>query len=185
MKPKLAFLTAVVLLPLTSFSARAEETDESLLLSGFEEPLVDEWRSNNEKYPAFVAELDPEKVKEGTSSGKWESGPQSNPWLFLKEIPTDWSEYEGLSLWLYSENGNGQLVNITVKSGEGYYLYQIYVDWQGWNHVIIPIAAFKAPRPVVGWSDVSGLMISLKGYGQEEPLPDTLLYFDDLRLIRR
>ena len=180
-------LHAFVLVALSSVAAlpvHAEE-EESLLLSGFEEPIIDQWRSNNDKYPPFVSELDPEKVKEGTSSGKWEAGPQSNPWLFFKETPADWSGYEGMSFWLYSENGNGQQLNITVNSGEGYYLHRVNVDWQGWNHVVIPFSEFSAPRKVAGWNDVSGLMFSLKGYGQEEPLPDTLLYFDDLRLIRR
>ena len=59
------------------------------------------------------------------------------------------------------------------------------MDWQGWRQLIIPFSDFKNPRPTNGWNDLSSFMIALKGYGQENPNEDTVLYFDDLRLIRR
>jgi hypothetical protein len=183
---KYLFPVLVLSLSLHALPALAEEEfSSSQPLSLFEEPLTDEWKSNNENIPAFEAELDPSKVKQGSSSGKWTAEGKSNPWLFLKQCPTDWSSYEALSFWLFSENANGQIVNITVNSDSGYYLSQVHVDWQGWQHVIIPFEEFKTPRKTEGWDNISSFMISLKGYGQEEPLTDTVLYFDDLKLVRR
>jgi len=161
-----------------------QKDDSTLLLSGFEEPIAGQWRSNHETIPAFTAESDPERVKEGTTSGRWDATARSNPWLFLKETPRDWSGYDGLSFWLYAENANHQLINLNVTSGEGYYLHQIRVDWTGWKQIIVALGEFKEPRKTNGWSEVSAFMIALKGWGQEEPSEDTILFFDDLRLIK-
>jgi len=162
----------------------AEPADQSLLLSGFEEPIAGQWRSNHESIPAFTPETDPDRVKEGSSSGRWDATARSNPWLTLKETPKDWSAYQGISFWLYAENANGQIVNLNITSGEGYFLHQIHVDWTGWKQIVVALGEFKEPRKTNGWQDVTSFMIALKGWGQEEPLPDSILFFDDLRLIR-
>jgi len=174
---------SLALLLACSLSGFAAE--DSLQLSAFEEPISAEWRSNSEKIPAFTLIQDPEKVKEGAGSGMWRATAPSNPWLMLNECPPDWSDYEALSVWIYAEVANEQQINFVAESGEGYYLHPVKVSWTGWNHLVIPFASFNSPRPVNGWNDISHFRITLKGYGQQEPYEDTVLYFDDLRLIRR
>lgn len=166
---------------------------DPLLLSGFEKPLHAEWKNKTqpESVP-FTAETDAEKVKQGESSGKWQNLGR-NKWLVLQNCPTDWSDYEGLSFWLYSENANGQKINLTVGSpskktedGEGnsYFHHQVEVDWTGWKHILVPFTDFVSNRSPKGWSEVTGLQLSSAGW-KATPLPDSVLYLDQLELVRR
>lgn len=173
----------LLLLPLAGWSAVAD----GLLLSGFESP--GEWVLEGRKTTEpFTLETSPAKVKEGRSSAKW-SQLDYNKWTRLAKVPADWSAYEAVSLWIYAEKANGQQINFSVgspspESEQGYYLYSVKVDWTGWQQLVVPFSRFKSPRKTAGWSKIASFKITAGGWGAE-PLPDTVLYLDDLRLLRR
>lgn len=165
---------------------RAQESDE-LVLSKFESPLGDDWYGAAETHCPFIEETDPERVKEGQASGKWE--PSKEPWIHLRNCPKDWSPYTMLSVWIYAENAVGQKINWSLSSpntnGDGdYFLYQMTVNWEGWKQVEIDLDKFRKGRDAKGMNAIEGFMISSKGWGAEESLPDAVLYFDDMRLIK-
>jgi hypothetical protein len=162
---------------------------DSLLLSGFEDPIKTQWKHQTRAdLVPFKAEASPDKVKEGAQSGKW-ADLARHKWIELIDTPSDWSAWEALSLWIYAETANGQKINIVVgapKEGtkDGYYHHQIAIDWTGWRQIVIPFKTFKPNRAPAPWSAVKALRFAAGGWGAE-PLPDTVLYLDDLRLIRR
>lgn len=165
-------------------SASAEE----VLLSGFEQPLKAEWKNITRKeLVPFKAETRSEMVKQGNSSALWENLTR-NKWLSLIGGPTDWSRHDAISLWVHSAAANGQKINLTVsapseKSEEGYYIHSFAVDWVGWRHLVMPLAKFKPNRSPAPWSRITEFRINAGGWGAE-PLPDTVLHLDDLRLIK-
>jgi len=179
---------------LPAFAGPNDENGESLEISGFEQPLNAEWvygsRNTRNSRSPLTAETDPQKVKEGASSGKWSDLPK-NPWITLAHCPEDWSAYTALSFWLYSENANGQAVNLIAWSpadpvgGEKpYYLHTVHVDWHGWRHLMIPLESFQPRHQPPGWSKIATFNLACSRMGAQ-PLPDSTLYFDAMRLIRR
>lgn len=167
----------------------AARADDGLLLSGFEEPIGRQWKhTTRAELVPFAAETAPDKVKEGKSSARWQNL-ERNKWISLAESPADWSAYASLAVWIRSETANGQKINLVVSApreegGQGYYIHQLAVDWTGWKHVVVPLAAFKPNRTPAPWSRVGGLRLTAGGWGAE-PLSDSVLHLDDLRLLRR
>lgn len=132
--------------------------------------------------PPFTKETAAEKIKDGSASARWSVS--QRPWAIIKHAPEDWSPYQTLSLWIYADKANGQILNFWVYSGEGgqnYYFHKLAVDWTGWKHIILPLSEFRAVRDPEGWNKVTGFMISGKG-GEAIPLADSVLWLDDLKL---
>ncbi len=168
--------------------ANAEDsTKDALTISKFEPPIAEEWYGANPKQCPLSEESNSEYVKEGTTSGKWI--PSAQPWVNLINCPKDWSGYEALSVWIYAENAIGQKINWSLASpgsngGGDYFLYMLSVDWKGWKNVVIKLKEFEKQRDAQGLESVAGLLITSKGWGAPTPLPDAVIYFDEMRLIR-
>lgn len=161
----------------------------SLLLTGFEEPLTNEFNATARNQVPLLAEKKSALVKEGRSSALWVDL-QQNAWVSLKKVPSDWSAYEALSIWIHSEVANGQVLNFTVGSdnmngGGDYFIHQVTVDWTGWKQVIMPFDLFKKNRSPKGWDAITGIQIASRGWGGVQALPDSVLHLDKLELIRR
>ncbi|EIP97634.1 Carbohydrate binding domain (family 11) [Opitutaceae bacterium TAV1] len=187
--PRIAVILASLLASSAFAAAPAPSDTGGLLLSGFEDPIKNEWKHQTRAdLVPFKAETSPDKVKEGAQSGKWTDLARYK-WIELIATPSDWSAWEALSLWIYAETANGQKINLVVgapKEGaqEGYYLHQLTIDWTGWRQIVVPFKTFKPNRAPAPWSAVKVLRFTAGGWGAE-PLLDTVLYLDDLRLIRR
>lgn len=170
---------------LSGLTAMAQEADV-LLLSDFEGRLDDHWGGKMNR--VVVAEKDPEFVKEGKQSGKWENLAR-NKWLVLNECPEDWSGYDRLAVWVYSEKKNYQQVNLIIYSdadpaetkNRSYYSAKFNVDWTGWELMEFQLSDFRKSRTPVGWDHITGVILTATAWGAT-PLEDTVLYLDAMRL---
>ncbi|MFI8685004.1 heparinase II/III family protein [Rossellomorea sp. NPDC077527] len=149
-----------------------------LPLSGFED--MSKWTSlsGNTTY-----------VKEGRYSGKWSSiDTKTNVQTYA--VPKDWSRYDRIDLWMYSEKATGTPIYVIIDadnpetSGMDYYMNSVTVDWQGWKQVSLEKSRFTASRQPLGWDQVNRLMFHSFWYASQPPDPETVLYLDDLKLIR-
>ena len=131
-----------------------------------------------------------EQVKQGEHSGKW-ADLKERPSVRPARIPNDWSHYDRLTFWMYSEKANGQRLTLVCnsenkadKEGWDYFYLHFRADWVGWKFFNLRLGEDIRPtRKPLGWQQIDYLMISASGW-QNHPLPDTVLYFDDFRLVR-
>lgn len=134
-------------------------------------------------------------VKSGKYSGKW-ANHHYYPTLMTNAIPKDWTKYNTLSFWVYSEVATGERITVGAvsnpysnysdyKNGEPTtnFLYtQFLVDFTGWKHIEMPLADFeKSSDLVVGFDKIEGLYFYTRAFDYE-PYPQTVLYLDDVRL---
>lgn len=128
-------------------------------------------------------------VKKGLYSGKWE-GINTKKNVQTTAIPANWSQYDYMSLWLYSEKATGTPIYVILDSdnpatsGLDYYLSSITVDWTGWKQVNIPRSSFAPSRQPLGWEHIQQLKFHSQWYADQPPNPETVLYFDDLKLVQ-
>lgn len=131
-----------------------------------------------------------EQVKTGKYSGKW-ADVAKEPTIQPAQIPADWSTYDRLLLWMYSEKANGQALTLVCNSdnkddaeGWDYFFYHFKVDWQGWRLLNLRLGEDIRPsRKPKGWQSIDTFSINAGGW-EHSPLPDTVLYVDDVRLVR-
>ena len=159
-----------------------------LLLSLQSAPALVLGDFETEAWPGLVQSG--EQVKAGSFSGKW-AGLASHPTLTIPDAPTDWSSFDRLTFWLYSVTANRQRLTLVCNSenkadntGWDYFFYHFTVDWTGWKLFDLRLGADIQPtRRPVGWHEVTSVSFNSSGW-QHRPLPDTVLYFDDVHLVR-
>lgn len=128
-------------------------------------------------------------VKDGTTSGKWTSI-NTKTAVRTTAIPEDWSKYDYLQVWLYSEKATGTAISVILDSddpsavGADYYISSIKVDWTGWKQVSLPLKDFAPSRNPLGMNHIQRLTFHSKWYADSNPDPTTVLYFDSLELYR-
>lgn len=126
------------------------------------------------------------QARSGKASLLWNNHP-SNTSLNFAGIPTDWTKYNQLSFWIYSENANNAEFMMIVRSedesseGMDYYSTEIKVDWKGWRLFEFQFGALGAARKPRGWDHIDNLSFTASGWNNE-PKADTMLYIDDVRL---
>ncbi|MBC2602721.1 carbohydrate binding domain-containing protein [Puniceicoccus vermicola] len=127
------------------------------------------------------------EVKEGDFSYRWDAADSS--YFRIDQLASeDWSDFNGISFWLYSEEDNGASIAIGAygaqgadgSSGDSYYVYRFTVDWVGWKEIQVELDDFIPVRGPDGWSSVSYLKV-MSNYGTK-PIPGTVLYFNGLKL---
>ncbi len=136
-----------------------------------------------------------EHVKSGKYSGKWDRH-HYYPTVMASGVPTDWTQYNALSFWLYSETATNEHITVGAVSNphDSYseyktnehttnFLYaEIYIDFTGWKQFIIPLDEFKkSTEQVMGFQKIDGLYFYTRAF-EYEPYPQTVLYIDDVRL---
>lgn len=184
MKPSLSSLLAGTF----AFAALAVTSRAGVLQIDSFETQPFQWQAAMDQpdRAPFTKETAAGKIKEGSASAKWSVS--QRPWAIIKHTPEDWSPYQALSLWIYADKANGQILNFWVYSdsegqpkGQAYYFHKLVVDWTGWKQVVLPLSDFHTVRDPAGWDKVTGFMISGKG-GDATPLADSVLWIDDLKL---
>jgi len=168
-------LSILMLLPATAALAQGPDT---LVLGDFE---IVTWRGLTKSE---------EQVKSGQYAGKW-ADLKSNPSIQPARVPADWSSYDRLILWVYSAKANGQGLTLVCnsdnpadKEGWDYYFHHFRVDWEGWKLLNLRLGEdIQGTRKPKGWDQIDYLSISATGW-EHHPLEDTVLYFDDVRLVR-
>lgn len=133
-----------------------------------------------------------EHCKSGRKAAAWVDHPNNHVFRAPGEkVPKDWSHHDRLAFWMYSEVANGARLTMVLESenqedkqGWDYYYYHFRVDWSGWKrfslHLGNDIRPTRNPR---GWDQIDGFYISCTSW-QNQPLPDTALYVDDIMLER-
>ncbi len=166
-----SFCAVIALLILCSLSFTASA--KSLLLDDFE---TVKWRGGKQ---------DTQHVKQGKYSYCWDAA--SSAGLSNKTLPKDWSAYSGLAFWCYSEKATGQKIHIILRSpgpnGKGDNYHGVFVvNWKGWKQVAIPFQKFRVSRRPSGWNKITEVII-ISRWTETPPIPGTVLYFDDMRLV--
>lgn len=171
---------------LSSASLGAAQSDSNeIVLSHFENPLVDEWKGNEaHEYPLEI-EFNPDFVKQGDASAKWII--DRSAWLTLREVPADWASAFAISMWIYAEAAIGQDINFVIDAGgqddtPGYFIHQIPITWDGWNEVIVPLSEFKSSKDGISLENVTSFRITAQGWNANR-IPAAILYLDDLKLL--
>ncbi len=70
------------------------------------------------------------------------------------------------------------------SDGPDYYSLGLRVDWTGWKQFRWTKKDFASARKPIGWHWIDSITINASGWGHE-PDPETVLYFDDVRLVGR
>lgn len=136
-----------------------------------------------------------ERVKSGKYAGKWENHP-FYPTIMATGVPTDWTPYNTLSFWLYSEVDTGEHITVgavsnpdktyseyeTSEHTTNFYHFGIDIDFTGWKKFELPLAMFQASTELVqGFQKIDGLYFYTRAFDYE-PSPYTILYVDDVKL---
>lgn len=130
---------------------------------------------------------DTKYVKEGQASLKWEHGKADR--IGLKSVPKDWSAYDRLSFWLYSEKATGSRFLVLLPSenpaseGMDYYSGSVTVNFTGWKRIRLYLPRLGASREPLGWNQIEGLTLTASGWGNE-PNPETIVWIDDVTLTK-
>ena len=131
-----------------------------------------------------------EQAHSGHFSGKWIPKKMGSS-LLAPGFPADLSSYGRLLFSLYSAKANGQRLTLVLDSdnsatpaGWDYYYFHFTVNWTGWKSFDLRFGSDIQPtRNPVGWHHITALGFHAGGW-QHTPLPDTILYLDDVKLVR-
>lgn len=132
------------------------------------------------------AEASSDNAKKGKYSAKW-VGVEKGSTMSIADIPRDWTQYNLISFWAYSEVANNAKIVFNCVSeneeteGGDYFHFQIPIDWKGWKKFEIPFSSFTKARTPIGWNRINKVEFYSKGWGIE-PKDNTVLYFDDMKL---
>ena len=132
----------------------------------------------------FKLESSGEQTLSGEYSAKWVVGSPKQTTQYT-DIPTDWSAYKYLNIWVYSDSASGSKINIVVNTdtnSRSFFLYYLKLDFTGWTQVSIPLEDFM-PQYNASWdSNVKSIYFNSNGwkdsnYNPVESITDPL-YFD-------
>lgn len=152
------------------------QMEGAVLLEDFDEPVAGRWTGN----------IRQSEAEDGEKVGHWLGAPNGDHITF-REVPIDWTPFNGLEFWLWSATANGQNVMVLAKSpneeteGIDYFHKRLIVDWDGWRQIVWPLAALQRARGA-DWTRIDCLAFATTGYGIEG-LDDTDLYLDAIRLL--
>lgn len=129
-------------------------------------------------------------VHGGQQALLWERLPQNGS-LRAPNVPTDWTAWDRLTFWLYSEKANGQIITLVANSENpangkdwDYYFHHLTVNWTGWRQISLRRGVeLQASRRPLGWDQIQSLTFNSGGW-DHGPLPDTRLVLDDVKLTR-
>ena len=132
-------------------------------------------------------QLSKDHVKQGGFAIEWAHGESSS--ISISQFPHDWSDYNQLSFWLYSQKATGSRFMLILPSendkmeGMDYYSLRINLNFTGWRRFAIPLAEMGINRSPLGWHEIQSLSFTASGWGNE-PHPEAVVYVDDLVLSR-
>lgn len=136
-----------------------------------------------------------EHVMSGNYSGKWEKHHEFST-LMATNLAKDWTPYNTLSFWIYSEKATNERVTVGAMSNPQkawseyeamvptmqFYHIGFDIDFTGWKHFEIPISSFTPSSDmVVGFNKIDYLCFYTRVFDYE-PSPYTVLYLDDVKL---
>lgn len=126
--------------------------------------------------------LEERMVKEGRYSVRWAHA-ESTYLGCSFDPPADWSKFNALSFWLYSEKATGSAFMLIISSenpeveGMDYYAFRIVLDWTGWRKFLLPFRELSVARQPLGWHHIDRVYFTASGWGNE-PNPEVIVYMD-------
>lgn len=131
------------------------------------------------------AERSERNVKEGKYSARWADLPKNGA-VSTEKIPHDWTGYNALSVWIYSEKNTRQEVILILDSRSdpakfSYLSEKFTVDWIGWKEVTIPFAVMGKTREPAGFGKIDRITFNAGGWGITAH-PDSVLHLDAITL---
>lgn len=130
--------------------------------------------------------LERENVKQGEAAIRWRNHPKT-PGFSVPNVPSDWSRYNLLRLWLHNAKSLPARFMILIPSenpateGSDYWSYSIRLDFEGWKEFVLPVGNKGGARSPRGWDQVDGLRFTASGWSNV-PHPEADVLIDDIRL---
>ncbi|MBI4976201.1 MAG: heparinase II/III family protein [Spirochaetes bacterium] len=126
-------------------------------------------------------------VKQGKASLRWADMPK-NTSVNTAKILHDWTGYNAISFRVYSEKNTRQDIALILDSRTdsakfSYFAKNFTVDWTGWQEVTILFSDMGKSREPAGFQKIDKISLNASGWGIT-PNPDTVLYIDDIRLVK-
>lgn len=133
-----------------------------------------------------------EFVKSGHYSGKWDRH-HYYPTIMAADVPKDWTPYNMLSFWVYSEKATNERITVGAVSNvdrvwennetqTNFFYFGITIDFTGWKKFELPLEMWeKSSEFVHGFDKIEGLYFYSRALNCE-PSPYTVLYLDDIKL---
>ncbi len=135
-----------------------------------------------------IVELSEQYIKKGKYSGKWDNHTYY-PTISTRNIDPDWSEYNMVSFWVYSEVITNQYITFALHSDsdetpwKDFYYIDFKVDWEGWRQFEFPFESFGKYEEVAGWNKIDGIYLYTKIFDRQ-PNPYTVIYIDAMELSK-
>jgi len=174
--------TMIQILP----GAPEEPVEFGRKLDDFETALADRWATRGGGL-GLLPETD--IVQEGMQSGLWDPT-QTASFVFLHMIDPDWSDADGLSFWMHSEEATGAVFSVMLQSDDpeteklDFFRNLVKVDWTGWRRLDLRRHSFR-PIENPRWDNIETIVLSFEGYPHIHVWVDnTVLRLDDMRLLQ-
>ena len=170
-------LIALIAVAMLASSAMAQDKKTELMLFDFEGKDAAKVRGG---------QVTKAKARVGQSSLLW-AGQTKNTGVSFSGMPVDWSAYNTITFWMYSERANDANFMMIINSensksdGMDYYSRKITVNWTGWRFFEYAFAGLGKARSPLGWDQIGGFSFTATGWGNE-PKPDTVIYIDAIQL---
>jgi hypothetical protein len=109
--------------------------------------------------------------------------------LASTEIPHDWSAFDTLEMWMYSDEASDAVIAIMLQSDSpetekpDYFLRHLAIDWVGWKKLVLPLRGFGGSWRPVGRRQIDSIAFHPRGWDTVE-VPGTVLVIDELKLTR-
>jgi hypothetical protein len=162
---------------------------EPLVIDDMEGDVALRWHDMMDKNMLDMVP-DTEFVKQGASSGKWDPSVAAK-YIFNKRfIPHDWTGYDGLAMWVHSEQATDAVMAVMLFSNQegaeqtSFFRGFVKIDWEGWREVRLHTHSFQRIREPVGFHKIDFMVLCFEGYPTMiSYVPGTVLRFDDIRAI--
>ena len=119
-------------------------------------------------------------VHAGRCAMKWDLA--AKPTLDGPRSWADWSRFDEIRFWAYSERNWDRNIPIVFVSEGGYYIIRWRVDWTGWKEQRIRLDECAPAHSPVGWRKISHIGFRALGYGQPPVPVGMTLVFDEFQL---
>lgn len=131
--------------------------------------------------------LDRSHTKNGNNYSIGWTDMSSVPELYLSSPVSDWTDYEYMEFWIYSEAATGDSIIVLAESERGadnswnYYNGVFTVDWSGWKKVVMPRSSMGANRNP-DWKKIRQVRFCSAGWGINPNGAASKLYIADVRI---
>lgn len=117
---------------------------------------------------------------------RWDAGKPGTNNINFKFTERDFSAYDTLSFWVYSEKATFATITVFINSPSGTHDYDGYrlefsvENEKQWTKYTFPLDRFTKNRTPGGWAHVTAVNF-LAAWGDAQPVDGTVLYITDMQ----